>query len=426
MGLMNGMLTLKDGTQIYYQVTGNKADNKPYILLIPGGPGFSHIAMKDLVASLEQQNKAAESPYHFILFDPLHCGRSDKAKDFEAEFTVENYAEIAAQVVEAVQEKLNLEKMDLRIIGRSFGSMTAMSMPACRPQWILKADSQIVLNQLISIAGPINHHSIEQSIAYVREHYKDRPDYNEIVESVEKLMTGSIQNSLDYQQSIVRNLAPLYADKYETLKEETEGKMLKDHPDLTRHFLSFMSLFSSKHAEMYDSLTGCSIELLNYFFKHRFNQFDLQEKIAKYKEVYEKLMIICISGSRDYAANPANNASLLHKQLPQSLTEVNFDSKHSINADHPTDYPDLINKALQGRLTAKNLDQYNKSNKKVIDSYNLAIFFDQQAATIKALYPTSPPPAESFLNFFLPCALTGKTGALSHKQPVSDDNPVLN
>ncbi|MCE3044182.1 alpha/beta fold hydrolase [Legionella sp. 16cNR16C] len=386
--LFKQKLKIKQGYEIYCQVTGNKADDRPYVLLIPGGPGFTHVAMEELAESLTKASKkAGRQPPHFILFDPLHCGRSDKAKDFEAEFNVENYAEIAAQVVEAVQEKLNLSKMDLRLMGRSFGSMTAMSMPPCRPQWINDPDSTIRLNQLVSIVGPISHQAIEQSTTYVEQNYTYRTDFEELKFSVNKLMTGTIQNALDYQQHIACGLAPLYADKYEKLKEEWVGQMMMNHPDFTRNLLWCFSWASPSCAGMYDSLTGCSLDVLNYFFSHHFNQFNLLEKISAHKGLYQAFPICCVSGSRDYVAEPRINASLLYEQLPESLTEINFDSKHSISADHPDVYPELLELLVRGTLSEDYLERHSQGNKKAIDSYNLAHSFKQQAEAIRQLQP---------------------------------------
>lgn len=400
--LLDELITIKQGYEIYCQVTGDKADDKPYILLIPGGPGFTHIAMEELAASLTKQNQAMHgTSCHFILFDPLHCGKSDKATNFETEFTVENYAEIAAQVIEAVQEKLGIPNMDLRLIGRSFGSMTAMTIPICRPEWIMKSDAPIKLNQLISIVGPISHEAINQSSAYVEKNYTYRNDFDELKTSVNTLMTGTIQNPLHYQQAIACGLAPLYADKYETMKEGALGKMMMSLPNFTRTILGGLSWVSSSCAGMYDALTGCSLDVLNYFFSHQFNQFNLLEKIAAHKEVYEALPIYCVSGSRDYVAEPSINADLLHEQLPNSLTEINFDSKHSIGTDHPQIYPQLIHLILEGKLTTDYLERHVNGDKKALHGYKLAASFNQQAEIIQQINKSHKPSIRSsWFDFF--------------------------
>ncbi|MCW8449612.1 alpha/beta hydrolase [Legionella quinlivanii] len=423
--LLKEKLKIKQGYEIYCQVTGDEADDAPYVLLIPGGPGFTHVAMEELAESLTRASKeAGHTPCHYILFDPLHCGQSDRAKEFETEFTVENYAEIAAQVVEAVQEKLNLSRMDLRLMGRSFGSMTAMSMPPCRPQWINNPDSAIQLNQLISIVGPISHEAINQSAAYVEKNYYNRADFEELKQSVNALMTGTIKNALDYQQHIACGLAPLYADEYETVKESWVGQMMMSHPDLARGILWGLSWVSSSYAGMYDALTGCSLEVLNYFFSHHFNQFNLLDKIAANKELYQSLPIYCISGSRDYVAEPRINADLLYEQLPESLSKIDFNSKHSISADHPDVYPELLELLLQGKLSEDYLACHNQADKKAIDSYKLAHSFTQQARTIQQLHPELKKTARSRFHFFgFQEPLVDVTDILS-AEPESDEKAV--
>lgn len=101
--LFEGKL-LVNNRQIFCKVTGEPGtenDGRPWVIMLAGGPGFSH---KYLIPDVEAQLKAAAEkglpPCHYILFDHLGCGESDKPHDVASECTVDNYTEIAGKLVE--------------------------------------------------------------------------------------------------------------------------------------------------------------------------------------------------------------------------------------------------------------------------------------------------------------------------------------
>ena len=110
--LFQGQIHLeKSDYQLYCKVTGeNRSENdgRPYVLLIPGGPGYDHLSMQAtydaIISSLS--NEKMDLP-HFIFFDPLSCGQSEQSKNPETEYTIDYFTEIAAQLIEAVQIKLD-------------------------------------------------------------------------------------------------------------------------------------------------------------------------------------------------------------------------------------------------------------------------------------------------------------------------------
>jgi pimeloyl-ACP methyl ester carboxylesterase len=140
-----------NGRQIYCQVQFNgegysleslKDRPVPVVLVLPGGPGYSADSIKPVADAL--------TDCVTILFDPLGCGRSDPAQDYNHEYSIDNFTEIAAQVVEAVKQETHIPFSDLRIIGSSFGSFLAMNFPVIRPQWLEENDTGIQIKQIIS------------------------------------------------------------------------------------------------------------------------------------------------------------------------------------------------------------------------------------------------------------------------------------
>ena len=124
--LFEGKLKIRAGYQVYCKVTGSDFDNQPFVLVIPGGPGFGYRSVEPSVnALLDQARKHKKKPFHYIIFDPIHCGKSDRVgqDEFVKTFTVANYAEMAAQLVEALQCQLNLKTIELHIMGGSFGGL---------------------------------------------------------------------------------------------------------------------------------------------------------------------------------------------------------------------------------------------------------------------------------------------------------------
>jgi pimeloyl-ACP methyl ester carboxylesterase len=109
--LINEKVTV-NGKQIFCKVTGlpNSAkDNQPYVLVIAGGPGFSHelteLTFKRLIP-IADKNKSRLP--HFIFFDNLGCGESDKAIDHDKEYTIDFFTDLSVALVQVVKGKLGL------------------------------------------------------------------------------------------------------------------------------------------------------------------------------------------------------------------------------------------------------------------------------------------------------------------------------
>lgn len=84
--------------------------NRPYVFMLPGGPGANHSHYKDYVCLHKSSN--------VVFIDPRGCGLSDKQDPFC--YTMDNYI----QDIEAIRQHLQLEKIIL--LGKSYGAMCAL------------------------------------------------------------------------------------------------------------------------------------------------------------------------------------------------------------------------------------------------------------------------------------------------------------
>lgn len=346
---MNGKVKTQSGYGIYVKILSTQEvldEHDHYLLMIQGGPGFGHTALQPWVNSFAQQRSS--TPIHFILFDPLNCGLSDEASDPDKEFTVEYYAELASQLVEAVYIELELTHMNLSILGGSFGSMTAMTMPAMRPEWVM-GDSSIQLNQLISLAGPISWQSIVDSRAYVEKHYSNHPKLQNYLESMDKLYQGNIESRDDYIHNVVYQLGSLYTMKYEDFDKTLPGWFLYNCTDLTMWCLGLLSYFSEQIGYMYQTLNDCNLTILNSFFRNNFNNFNLLNIIKDNLSIYQKINICSISGQWDHLAPPETNAFVLLDTLPENMSCIIVQARHTLTTDgFMTPITTIVGALLQG------------------------------------------------------------------------------
>ena len=97
------------GGQVWYRMVGTESEGVP-LLLLHGGPGFSH----DYLAPLAEMSEGRP----VIFYDQLGSGRSDRPKDASL-WTLPRFVEELGQVREA----LGLDRV--HILGSSWGSMLA-------------------------------------------------------------------------------------------------------------------------------------------------------------------------------------------------------------------------------------------------------------------------------------------------------------
>ncbi|WP_419420247.1 alpha/beta fold hydrolase [Legionella sp. D16C41] len=354
--------------------------SRPYLLCIPGGPGFGLASTEAFTNQLEKQAKALQIPLpNVILFDPLGCDSSDTANDIDEEYSMYNFTEIAANVVENVKEELcPNQPMDLRVYGGSFGSLTAMDIPLHRPQWVIN-DATIHLKQIISLVGPNGAGEKEYSRQYLEDNFKHHPNYHHIKLALNKLLDGKIQDKDDYIQSIVINLAPLYSEENEKLLNSYLGKLLRNyHRQLIpimkgiNYLIKKIGLSSDKLDYMIMGLDGCSLEVLNQFFKTDMNGFNLTDNISKNLSLYNQIPISLISCINDHMVN-YKTAEGINQLLPNSSAAIILNDKHMATKGPSKD---TVEKIILGMLTSKIPEQALASPQ--INHHTVTANFQQQ------------------------------------------------
>jgi len=320
--------------RIHYKVVSStdSPENLPFLLCIQGGPGFSSLSVENAVAEIAKHAKNAKMTMpNLIFFDPVGCGQSDKADDIEAEYSLDNYSEIAAQVVEYVKQKFSPNKtMDLRIFGGSFGGVAVMHLPFHRQQW-LDEGSDIRLRQIIAYVTPNGAGGREYSRNFVDVNFKNHPEYNEIRINLDKLLDGNIKDNQEYLR-FVFGLAPLYSDKMARVKNGFIGRMLMNHTQGTirvlRVFDKILNIFGNHSLSlMIEALTGCSLDVLNQFFKTQMNGFDMTKLVSDNHDLYAKLPICLVACDQDHMVDWHTSANV-SKLLPDTCASIIVKGKH--------------------------------------------------------------------------------------------------
>lgn len=330
-----------NGINIFVKVTGNKGsehDGSPFILEISGGPGFgvSEFTNAKLDKFLNTFTENNLVPPHVIIFDPLGCGKSSKAQDPGSEYTVENFTEISAGVVEAVKEAFRLEKMNLFVQGGSFGGLIALSLPSQRKSWV-NDDSPIRLwqiNSLVNINGKEDRDTVMRDL---EREYGKHVNYSKIQVAMRKLLWGELKDQDEFIHEVVFNLAPLYADKNKAILDSPLGRITQIMPNVVLELAKLATKVIN--SEMLDNvvmgLAGCDVTVLTRFFKNNFNDYDLAKVIADNLDVYTKLPILTIGGNLDHIANPNYNSKIIRDLLPQNVVNIIVNGKHSFTKDLP-------------------------------------------------------------------------------------------
>lgn len=371
-----------NGRGIYCKVTGEAGsanDGQPFFLMIQGGPGFDHYAVFSGHAIYARYFKGIQP--HFIYFDPLGTGNSDQPQDKKSEYTVNNFTEITAKLIEAIKSELNIKQLDLRIYGRSFGSVIAMTLPSLRPEWTTESSS-IQLRQIVSSSGPSKSSNVTDIMQFVEKHYNTDSNYDNIRRSVLKLLFGEIKDKEDYIRNIALTLAPLYSDKNATkLNNPLEKKLVVSHPMKTLALLHTMHSIRPTPSLNYIlyNLEGCNHELLNYFFASGFDQLDLPALIRSHADIYRRIAICVVSSDLDYIANSESNAVPVTNALPHDIALIVLHAKHDYGADLP-DTDDYINRCL---LAMGYLDEDTLFTHKSVTTCYLPETFRQKLKSLK-------------------------------------------
>lgn len=361
--ILNEKLNIHD-RQIYCKVTGQPGsaqDDQPYVLVESGGPGFGHelteLYIKSLIPLAAKEN--ASLP-HFIFYDHLGCGQSDKAVDDNKEYTVDHFTDLAAELVTAIKNKFHLTHMNLYVEGGSFGSLVAMNFPARKPEW-LDPQSAIQLKQVTSKVGPKGSGMAQYTFDFLQEHYSGHPNFEKIFNAQKKLFSGEIKNQADYVQNFVLPMASLYVkDVNKSRFNQALQRLIAHFPHTTIKVLDWTNRFFKTLGIEIESLNfadimlgKCSIDVLNHFFKTNFNGFNILETVKQNKASYEQIPIGLISASEDHVVD-YKIAEDINRELPHSSAAIIFKEPHMLSKGPSKKIYDQLNYDLlvQGRIPA--------------------------------------------------------------------------
>lgn len=338
--LINKKLSV-NGRKIFCKVTGepgSENDGQPYIVAVTGGPGFDHEMTESYLKRVYDMAKSKnEKTPHFVVFDNLGCGQSDKAQDPEQEYTMDNFIELTAGLTEVIQKELKINKMKVCYEGGSFGSLVVMGMPPHRPEW-LDPDSDIQILQITSKVGPNGAGEWDYTADFLQKNYKDHPEYEKMLAAQKKLFSGQLKDQKDYILNFVIPMGPLYlqdADKSPAIKA-LKG-LVKIFPMLTSKTLRGINQSLKKIGLPVDGLnffdtvlSGCSIDVLNMFFKNDFNGFNVVETVRNNIHLYQKIPINLISAKNDHMAD-YQIALKVYDLLPRTNSAIIFEEKHMLS-----------------------------------------------------------------------------------------------
>jgi proline iminopeptidase len=122
---------------------------KPYIFMLPGGPGGNHSSYKNYSGLMDVGN--------IVFHDPRGCGLSNKGDS--KTYTMDNYI----QDVDVIRQHLGLEKIIL--LGKSYGAMCGVGYTLEFPN---------VVSKLILAAGSASFRNLETAKSYVLENGTDK------------------------------------------------------------------------------------------------------------------------------------------------------------------------------------------------------------------------------------------------------------
>lgn len=393
--ILEEFLTI-NGRSIYCKVLSPtpQLTNRPWLLCIPGGPGFGHLSPQQKIEGLEKL--AGEQPAllpNVILYDPLGCGKSQRVPPeyIPNEYSMNNFTEIACSLVEMLRNRFSPQQpMDLRVYGGSFGSMTAMDMPRARPQWT-EATSPIQLKQILSFVGPNGQGMKEYARDFVARHYHQHPRYRAIRESLDKLLEGNILNEKDYIHSIAFTLAPLYSEDMERTLSGVSGFLVRNFLPSLIPVLSLVVSVGKKLSMnmaglefMIEGLTGCSVPVLNQFCRASFNNFNLQQQISEYLEIYKRVNISLISCNQDHMVD-FRTALAIHDLLPDSSAAIILNERHMPTAGP---HKDLMIKMMLGIL-CQGMLSHDLLSSEIIASHSVNSNFQAQLERLNAGAPLS-------------------------------------
>lgn len=268
-------------TQIFFKITADSEASlieKPYIFILPGGPGANH--------GFYQEYACLSSHGNVVFWDPRGCGLSVQTDP--SYYTMDNYIDD----VEAIRQQLNLKQ--IIVLGKSFGAMAAIG-------FVLRYQSSV--SQLILAAGSANFKFLETAKASILTH--GAPEQQTVCE---KLWTGSFNNNEELD-NFFRVMATHYSYRMK-IGQTTQSAYVSPYP--------------------------FSYEWLNRGFSGFLRDFDFENELHL---IHCPTLILV--GNHDWITNKIHSEKIFAK-IPNSQLTIFQKSSHKMKHDVPELYFNAI------------------------------------------------------------------------------------
>lgn len=191
---------------------------KPYVFMLPGGPGANHSHYKDY--------ECLHTAANIVFIDPRGCGLSDR--NDPTSYTMQNYI----QDVEVIRQYLQLEQIIL--LGKSYGAMCALGYALDYPQCV---------SSLILAAGSPSFHNLETAKRNVE--IRGTPVQKAVCE---KLWAGSFISDEDVDD-FFNKMAGMYSWKtrHQEPTNRPEPDYIFTHEPLNQGFRKFLRDFDYRN-----------------------------------------------------------------------------------------------------------------------------------------------------------------------------------
>jgi hypothetical protein len=211
--------------------------------------------------------------------------------------------------------------------------------------------------------------------------------------ALEKLLNGRIENQADYLHNIIYYLGPLYSEKNEKMIKGLLGKFLLNHPSMLISAITLLNRIFHNNALtlMLDSLTGCSLDVLNQFFASDFIGFNLIQQIQNHHDLYSNVTINLISCSDDHIADP-NIAIEINRMLPDTSSVIILRDKHQARGGPSRD---VFNRLLLGLLCENDIPA-DALKSKMVDFHHISMVFTSRLRALSTPVSLTQSTANAF------------------------------
>lgn len=247
---------------------------KPYIFMLPGGPGANHSHYMDYDCLEDRAN--------IIYFDPRGCGLSDKGD--QSTYTMNNYIDDVHYIV-----KHELKLKQVILLGKSYGAMCALGYAQRYP-----GD----LSKLILAAGSPCFENLETGQLHVLSRGTE-----EQIKVCETLWKGGFKND-EEMTDYFKIMEPFYSWK-------------------RRH---------NKSVDRPQPLYPFAFEPLNEAFRTRFWEFNFVDQLATMQ-----CATLILVGSEDWITDPIYS-TLMAEKIPNSILKIFEKCDHSMESDVPEQF----------------------------------------------------------------------------------------